>query len=59
MKTGEKTAVVVLAFYLFAVVSWVVNIVKLFSCDFEPSYKEEIIHALGLMPFISLITAWL
>ena len=46
-------------FYLLTLVAWIVNIVKLFNCDFESPYKEEIIHATGaLYPPLSVITVW-
>ena len=38
---------------------WVKNIIKLSNCDFEPSYKAEVIHAVGLIPPIGMVTGWL
>ena len=38
---------------------WVKNIVKLSECDFEPSYKAEVIHTIGLIPPVGAITGWL
>jgi hypothetical protein len=37
---------------------WIGNVVRLVQCDFEAPYKGEIIHALGLVPGISLVTVW-
>ena len=38
---------------------WVKNIIKLSDCDFEPSYKAEIIHLVGLIPPVGMITGWM
>ena len=39
--------------------SWIYNGFKLASCDFESSYKCEVIHGAGLIiPPISVITVW-
>ena len=42
----------------FPVFCWVGNLVKLIRCDFEPSYKGEVIHAIGLIGPASMITFW-
>jgi hypothetical protein len=43
----------------YMLVAWIVNIVKLVNCDFTgPVWKEEIIHAVGLVPGVSMITCW-
>ena len=38
--------------------SWVVNLYKLTQCDFQPSWKGEIIHAVGLIPPAAVVTVW-
>lgn len=38
---------------------WVKNLIKLSECDFEPSYKAEVIHTIGLIPPVGAITGWL
>lgn len=38
---------------------WVKNIIKLTECDFEPSYKAEVIHIVGLFPPVGAVTGWL
>jgi hypothetical protein len=38
---------------------WVKNLIKLADCDFEPSYKAEVIHFVGLIPPVGMITGWL
>lgn len=45
--------------WLFIVVCWVVNLIKLFQCDFAAPYKDEVIHGIGLFVFFaSPITVW-
>lgn len=45
--------------YVVFILAWIINLVKLFNCDFEPSYKEEIVHTIGVIfgP-TSIITVW-
>ena len=38
---------------------WVKNIIKLSECDFEPSYKAEVIHTVGLVPIVGAFTGWM
>lgn len=38
---------------------WVKNLIKLTECDFESSYKAEVIHIVGLIPPVGMITGWL
>ena len=40
-------------------VGWVKNIIKLSDCDFEAPYKAEVIHAIGLIPPVGMVTGWL
>lgn len=45
--------------YVYLTFSWLVNAYQFFCLDFEPSYKEEIIKALGLfIPPLSGVTVW-
>jgi hypothetical protein len=54
-----KRVLIPLLLWGYAVVAWVINIIKLLSCDFTgPVWKEEIIHAIGLIPGVSMITCW-
>ena len=39
--------------------SWLVNMSKLTDCDFEAPYKCEVIHGIGVIPVISIATAWI
>ena len=38
---------------------WVKNLIKLTECDFEAPYKAEVIHAVGIIPPVGMITGWL
>jgi hypothetical protein len=40
-------------------VGWVKNIIKLADCDFEAPYKAEVVHAVGIIPPVGMITGWL
>lgn len=55
----KKLALIPFLIWVYVLVAWVVNIVKLINCDFTgPVWKEEIIHAVGLIPGVSMITCW-
>ncbi len=61
MKNTKKyTNIVILniVFWLFTLICWVVNLIKLLNCDFEGPWKEEAIHLIGLIGPASLITCW-
>lgn len=49
---------IALLIWLVIIGSWIGNAYKLFHCDFEPSYKGEIIHGIGLVPVLSVFTVW-
>ena len=38
---------------------WVMNIVKLSNCDFKAPYKAEVIHGVGVIPVVGMITGWM
>ncbi len=40
-------------------VGWVKNLIKLTECDFQAPYKAEIVHCIGLVPPIGMVTGWL
>ena len=46
---------------VYGVISYIINIVKLINCDWQlsVSMKHEVIHAIGLIPGVSMITCWL
>lgn len=51
MKLSSKTPTILVVIYLLFVVfmftGWVKSVYKLTQCDFEPSYKAEILYAIG------------
>ena len=49
----------ILAIQLALILSWGVNLYKLTQCNFEPSYKAEVIRAIGVFTPISIVTAWM
>ena len=56
---GLGSAFVTILFYVYLISSWFVNAYQFFCLDFEPSYREEIIKAVGLfIPPLSGITVW-
>ena len=50
---------VYVAILLIIGTGWVKNLIKLTECDFESPYKAEVIHTVGLVPPIGMITGWL
>jgi len=38
---------------------WVKNLIKLSDCDFKAPYKAEIIHTVGIIPPVGMVTGWL
>ena len=56
--TTEAFQIIILAIYAIGLLSWPVNAYRLFKCDFKPSYKGEVIHAIGIFTPTCLVTAW-
>ena len=54
-----KVYVIVGFILIIMIVGWSKNIVKLSECDFEAPYKCEVIHGIGVIPFIGAGTGWL
>lgn len=55
-----KTILAIQVILVLAVgIGWTRNFIKLVNCDFEPSYKAEVIHIAGLIPPIGMVTGWL
>jgi len=47
-------------FSVFLAVSWIVNLVKFIQCDFQASWRDEIIHGIGVFFALpSIVTAWI
>lgn len=38
--------------------AWCVNLYKLTQCDFTAPYKGEVIHGVGIIPPVALVTVW-
>jgi len=55
----KKIIAIQLIIVLVIGIGWVKNLVKLSNCDFEKPYKAEIIHAVGLIPPVGMVTGWL
>ena len=52
---------IILSIVIISVVGigWVKNVIKLANCDFEAPYKAEVVHLVGLIPPVGMITGWL
>lgn len=48
-----------IAILLIIGTGWIMNILKLVDCDFEKPYKCEILHGIGLVPPIGMVTGWI
>ena len=58
-RTAIRTlAILPIVFVLALAITWIGNLVKLTKCDFQANYKCEVIHGIGLVPAISLVTFW-
>jgi hypothetical protein len=57
---GIGLMVVTLAIIIFCAGCWIGNAVKLARCDWSPdgSWKGEVIHAIGLMGPVAVVTVW-
>lgn len=52
-------AALYLSIWAFFIITWFINAYQFFKCDFEPSYKEEIIKAVGIfIPPLNCVTVW-
>ena len=55
-----KTILIVQIVILIIIgVGWVKNLIKLSDCDFEAPYKCEVVHAVGIIPPVGMVTGWL
>ena len=50
---------ILVLFYIIMCTGWVKNVIKLSNCDFEAPYKAEIVHGVGLVPYVGMVTGWL
>jgi len=47
-----------IAVVILVVGCWVGNVIKLSDCDFASPYKCEIIHGVGLLGPVAVVTVW-
>lgn len=59
-KTMKKNlSITIIVLFAYCIFSYIFNFVKFVRCDFEPSYKEEVIYALGVfVPPLNCLTVW-
>ncbi len=58
-ETSDGCAFLSLIIWAIMIITWIINLVKLFNCDFDTPFKEEIIHLIGVFIFpASIITCW-
>ena len=59
MESKSKTFGCAVLLWIIFGIAWAVNLVKFIQCDFDAPYKEEIIHAVGIIfPPTAILTAW-
>ena len=58
-----KTTAIAIALHLFILMGglglWGANLYRLVKCDFEPSYKAEVIYGIGIFTPTFIVTAWM
>lgn len=57
-ETPAGCLIFIIALWIYVPIAWIINFVKLLNCDFAPIDKNEIIHLIGLIPGVSMITCW-
>lgn len=55
----NKLFILPLVVILIVGTGWVKNLIKLSECDFEAPYKAEVIHVIGILPPVGMVTGWL
>lgn len=55
----ELLMVIAMVVILVGAVGWIKNVIKLTECDFEAPYKAEVVHGLGIIPPVGMVTGWL
>lgn len=48
---------IIVAILIFPI-SWGYNLVQLSECDFEPNYRCELLHSIGIIPTFAPVTIW-
>lgn len=55
----KATEIVTVLFCVILIVGQIKCVFKFFSCDFEPSYKAEIVYGVSLITGLGCITGWM
>lgn len=55
----KKTILLIYLIYLLGIIGWIKGIVNFCSCDFEPSYKAEIVYGIGSITGLGAILGWI
>lgn len=58
MKAATTILIIQLILAVLSVIGYVKCIIHLIQCDFEPSYKAEIIYAIGACSGLGAIIGW-
>jgi hypothetical protein len=45
--------------WLYGITAWIVNLVMLLNCNFAGPWRDEIVHGIGLIGPIAMITVWM
>lgn len=49
----------IMMIWLIFAMAWLINVVKFVQCDFKESYKEEVIHGVGIVfAPTAIVTVW-
>ena len=55
----SKYIITALVILVVCVTGYIKNVIKLSECDFQAPYKCEVIHGVGLVPFVGPIVGWM
>ena len=51
--------IAILSIYGYFILCWIVNLVQLLSCNFDAPWRDEVVHAIGLLGPAAGITVWM
>jgi len=55
----KKLSIITLIIYVVMITGYIKGVVKLCQCDFEPSYKAEVIYGIGTVTGLGVILGWI
>lgn len=58
-KIGLAASLCIFVGVILGIIGYVMNVIALFNCDFDPMGKEEYIRLAGLVPFVGAIAGWI